>query len=228
MPAGTTSRLCCGIPACESAHRFFPTPRCSNGRIRPPGGPLCVRGDPGNHTHFRRARSRPARRGRRDLVRPERGRPDAGRRVVPDPEVQCARPAADLHRPGGRPRAAAAATALDRLAEHAAHRRVGRARRGRGNERDGDRGGVGPDDGARAVRLRHRPRLRPGPRRGHQSGQPGDRRPFVFTRSAAGRPPRSGAGAGLGARRRRQLRKALPRTRRHHPGLTPHAPAAGP
>ena len=27
-PAGTTSRLSCGIPACESAHRFFPTLRC--------------------------------------------------------------------------------------------------------------------------------------------------------------------------------------------------------
>ena len=104
--------------------------------------------------------------------------------------------AADLHRPGagrGRP---------DRPARHPVPRATWRSAPGGGPGR--------PDGGARSTgrELRgdgHQPELRAGRRRQRQPGQPGDRRPLVRRRPAAGRRPhrrpghRLPAGAGVAA-----------------------------
>ena len=158
-----------------------------------------------------RAMARAGRGGRRRPVLPQHRRPRPGARPVPrDPFRRGSResPPADRRGPGGRPRGAVegspvhTVSARPRLLPFLLPERV----RG-GSLRRGDR--------RRAAGGGDRRGLRPRPRRGQQSAQPGDRGPRLLRRPGHGGRPRDRVREGIALPRDPSGRETFPGTRGH-------------
>lgn len=153
--------------------------------------------------------------GRRRPVRPQHRLPRAGARAVPrGPRGGRAREPAPAGR--GRPgRGARRAVPQPPVLGVPARPRLlpvrDPERSGRGSPRGGDRRGT--------ARGRRRRRLRPGARRGHEPGEPGDRRPRLLGRPGRGGAPWDGVRPGASLPGGPPRGQAFPRARRHLRGL---------
>ena len=147
---------------------------------------------------------------------------DPIRRGTPQP------PPADRRRPGGWPRGAFQGTPVHPVSSGPGLLPLLLPERSPG-------GGCGRRDRRRTPRGRDRRELRPGPRRGQQPGEPGDRRPRLFRGPAhRGRSrdrvrerfavPRDPPGRKTFPRARRHLRR-LPLRPSHRPGGDGNAPS---
>ncbi len=155
------------------------------------------------------ARTRAGRR-RRPLF-PQCRKPVPGARVVPRDPIRRGSPESppdDRRRPGG-----GASGAIEGSAVHLVPTRprllpLLLPERGRGrSRRRGDR--------RRTPRRGDRRELRPGPRRGQQPGQPGDRGPCLFRRPGRRGRPRDRVRQGIALPGDPPRRKTFPRARRH-------------
>jgi len=156
---------------------------------------------------------------RRRPLRAKHREPRPGARIVPrDPIRRGPRqsPPADRRRPGGR-----SCGAVEGSAVHPLPTRprllplLLQERDGGGSGRRGDR--------RRAPRSRDRRELRPGPRRGQQPGQPGDRGPRFFRRSADRGRSRDRVREGFALPGDPAGRETFPGARRHVRRLPPRA-----
>lgn len=118
--------------------------------------------------------------GRRRPLRPQYREPSPGARIVPRDPIRCGprqSPPVDRRRPGGRPRGAVQGTPVYLVSPGPGLLALLLPERDRG-------GGLRRGDRRRAAGGGDRRELRPGPRRGQQPGQPGDRGSRFFRRPA--------------------------------------------
>ena len=152
---------------------------------------------------------------RRRPVRPQHREPGPGARIVPrDPVRRGPRqsPPVDRRRPGGRPRGAVQGTPVYLVSPGPGLLPLllpERVRGGRGGRRDRRRAAGGGD----------RRELRPGPRRGQQPAQPGDRGPRLLRRPGRRGRPRNRVREGIALPGGPSGRETFPGARGHGRGL---------
>ena len=156
---------------------------------------------------------------RRRPLRPQYREPGPGSRIVPRHPIRRGprpSPPVDRRRPGGRPRGAVQGTPVYLVSPGQGLLPLLLPERDRG-------GGRRRGDRRRAPRRRDRRELRPGPRRGQQPGQPGDRGPRFFRRPADRGRSRDRVREGYALPGDPAGRETFPGARRHVRRLPPRA-----